>query len=185
MMTSQPARHELTVPVSARDHIAGSPDAPLQLLEYGDYECPFCGMAYPVVEAVRQTLADRLCFAFRHFPIVNAHPHALRAAEAAEGAGAQGRFWPMHAQLFEHQDALDDEMLVAYAVQIGLDTDRFVADLAEHRFIPRIRDDLSSGARSGVNGTPTFFVSGLRYEGPVEVQPLIRALELAAASINA
>jgi protein-disulfide isomerase len=180
-MRPQPARHELTVPVSARDHISGSLDAPLQLLEYGDYECPFCGMAYPVVEAVRQILADRLCFAFRHFPIVSAHPHALRAAEAAESAGAQGQFWPMHAYLFGHQHALDDEMLASYAVQIGLDRDRFIADLADHRFIPRIREDLSSGARSGINGTPTFFVNGIRYDGPAEVQPLIRALELTAS----
>src|ERR1700730_2145949 len=103
-MTTQPAPHVLTVPVSARDHIAGSLDAPLQLLEYGDYECPFCGMAYPVVEAVRQGLADPLCFPFRHFPIGSAHPHALRAAEAAESAAAQGKFWAMHAQLFEHQN---------------------------------------------------------------------------------
>jgi protein-disulfide isomerase len=177
-MRTQPARHELTVPVSARDHIAGSLDAPLQLLEYGDYECPFCGMAYPVVEAVRQLLADRLCFAFRHFPIVSAHPRALRAAEAAESAGAQGKFWAMHARLFEHQDRLDDEMLLDHAVQIGLDTDQFIRDLEEHRFVPRIREDLSSGARSGVNGTPTFFVNGIRYEGPARVQPLVRALEL-------
>jgi protein-disulfide isomerase len=175
-----PPRHELTVPVSARDHIAGSLDAPFQLLEYGDYECPFCGMAYPVVEAVRQLLADRLCFAFRHFPIVSAHPHALRAAEAAEAAGGQGRFWAMHARLFEHQDQLDDQMLVYHAVQIGLDIDQFISDLEEHRFVPRIREDLSSGARSGVNGTPTFFVNNIRYEGPAQVQPLVRALELTA-----
>jgi protein-disulfide isomerase len=112
---------------------------------------------------------------------VSAHPHALRAAEAAEAAGAQGKFWAMHAQLFEHQDALDDEMLVYHAVQVGLDPDRFIDDLAQHRFISRIREDLSSGARSGVNGTPTFFVNGVRYEGPAEVQPLIRALEHAAS----
>jgi protein-disulfide isomerase len=180
-MTTPPAPHVLTVPVSARDHISGSLDAPLQLLEYGDYECPFCGMAYPVVETVRRILADRLCFAFRHFPIVSAHPHALRAAEAAEAAGAQGKFWAMHAQLFEHQNALDDEMLVYHAVQVGLDPDRFIEDLAQHRFIPRIQEDLSSGARSGVNGTPTFFVNGVRYEGPTDVQPLIRALEHTAS----
>jgi protein-disulfide isomerase len=170
--------HALTVPVSARDHISGPLDAPMQLLEYGDYECPFCGMAHPVVQEVKRLLSHRLCFAYRHFPIVSAHPHALRAAEAAESAGAQGQFWAMHMRLFDHQDELDDEMLVYHAVQIGLDRERFIEDLDSHRFIPRIREDLSSGARSGVNGTPTFFVNGLRYEGVPAVQSLVEALEL-------
>jgi protein-disulfide isomerase len=179
-MMNPSARHMLTVPINRRDHIRGSLDAPLQLVEYGDYQCPFCGMAYPVVQEVERALSDRLCFAYRHFPIVSAHPHALRAAEAAESAGEQGRFWDMHQQLFEHQDALDDDMLVNHAVQIGLDRQRFVEDLDSHRFIPRIREDLSSGARSGVNGTPTFFVNGLRYEGVPQVQSLIEGLQLTA-----
>jgi protein-disulfide isomerase len=177
MMRNPPPRHTLTVPISERDHISGSLDAPMHLLEYGDYECPFCGMAHPVVQEVRRLLSQRLCFAYRHFPIVSAHPHALRAAEAAEAAGAQGQFWAMHTRLFDHQDALDDEMLVFHAVQVGLDRERFIEDLDSHRFIPRIREDLSSGARSGVNGTPTFFVNGLRYEGVPEVQSLIEALQ--------
>ena len=179
-MINPPARHTLTVPISRRDHIWGLLDAPLQLVEYGDYECPFCGRAHPVVEQVERVLSDRLCFAYRHFPIVSAHPHALRAAEAAESADEQGRFWAMHKQLFEHQDLLDDDMLVYYAVQIGLDRQRFVEDLESHRFLPRIREDLSSGARSGVNGTPTFFVNGVRYEGVPEVQSLIEGLQLTA-----
>jgi protein-disulfide isomerase len=172
--------HTLTIPISERDHLRGSLDAPLHLVEYGDYQCPFCGMAYPVVEEVERVLSDRLCFAYRHFPIVSAHPHALRAAEAAESAGEQGRFWPMHAQLFEHQDQLDDGMLVYHAVHIGLDRQRFIEDLESHRFIPRVREDLSSGARSGVNGTPTFFVNGHRYDGVPEVRSLVEALELSA-----
>lgn len=179
-MRNPSARHALTVPISGRDHIRGSLDAPFQLVEYGDYECPFCGRAHPVVEEVVRALSHRLCFAYRHFPIVSAHPHALRAAEAAESADEQGRFWAMHEQLFEHQDRLDDEMLVYYAVQIGLDRQRFVEDLESHCFLPRIREDLSSGARSGVNGTPTFFVNGLRYEGVPEVQSLIEGLERTA-----
>src|SRR5437763_16370925 len=109
-MSTQFTRHALTVPVGERDHVWGSLDAPMQLLEYGDYECPFCGMAEPAVEEVKRLVAQRLCFAFRHFPIVDAHPHALRAAEAAEAAGAQGQFWRMHTRLFAHQDELDDEM---------------------------------------------------------------------------
>jgi predicted DsbA family dithiol-disulfide isomerase len=108
---------------------------------------------------------------------MSAHPHALRAAEAAEAAGAQESFWPMHARLFEHQDALGDDMLVHHAVEIGLDAKRFIADLVDHRFIPRIREDLSSGARSGVNGTPTFFVNGVRHTGAVDVRSLVAALE--------
>jgi protein-disulfide isomerase len=173
--------HTLTTPVNANDHVAGSLDAPLHLVEYGDYECPFCGMAQPVVEEVQRVLSDRLCFAYRHFPILSAHPHALRAAEAAEAANEQGRFWPMHKQLFEHQHQLHDEMLVHHAVQIGLDRERFVEDLESHRFISRVREDLSSGARSGVNGTPTFFVNGQRYEGVPEVPALIEALQLTAS----
>jgi protein-disulfide isomerase len=177
---TNPSAHTLTMPISPRDHTRGSLDAPLQLVEYGDYECPFCGMAHPVVEEVERVLSDRLCFAFRHFPIVNAHPHALRAAEAAESAAAQDGFWAMHTELFEHQDLLDDEMLLAHALRIGLDGRRFAEDLESHRFIPRIREDLSSGARSGVNGTPTFFVNGQRYEGAPDVQSLIEALQLTA-----
>jgi protein-disulfide isomerase len=177
-MMNPSARHMLTMPINGRDHIRGSLDAPLHLVEYGDYECPFCGMAHPVVQQVERMLSDQLCFAFRHFPIVSAHPHALRAAEAAEAAAAQGQFWAMHQRLFEHQDLLDDEMLVFHAEQIGLDRERFIEDLESQRFIPRVREDLSSGARSGVNGTPTFFVNGLRYEGVPEVHSLIEALQL-------
>jgi protein-disulfide isomerase len=179
-MKTEDSRHALNVPVSTRDHVAGSLDAPFQLLEYGDYECPYCGAAQPVVEEVRRHLGSRLCFAFRHFPIVGAHPHALHAAEAAEAAGAQDRFWDMHARLFAHQDALDDDMLLVHATQLGLDRERFLADMVGHAHLDRIREDLSSGARSGVNGTPTFFVNGLRYEGVPEVAALSLALERTA-----
>jgi protein-disulfide isomerase len=170
----------LTTPVNGRDHIRGQLDAPLQLVEYGDYECPFCGMAHPVVQELERALSDRLCFAYRHFPILSAHPHALPAAEAAEAAGEQGQFWAMHDRLFEHQDMLDDEMLVSHAVELGLDRERFIDDLASQRFVPRVRDDLSSGARSGVNGTPTFFVNGQRYEGAPDVRSLVDALQATA-----
>jgi protein-disulfide isomerase len=170
----------LTVPINRRDHIWGSLEAPFQLVEYGDYECPFCGMAHPVVKELERVLSDRLCFAYRHFPILTAHPHALRAAEAAEAAAEQDQFWAMHDQLFEHQDQLDDEMLVALAVRIGLDRERFVQDLESERFVPRVHDDLASGARSGVNGTPTFFVNGQRYGGARDVRSLIEALQLTA-----
>src|SRR5689334_10568131 len=146
-MSREPERTALAVPVDPeRDHLTGPLDAPLELLEYGDYECPYCGLAQPVVAAVRQTLGRRLRFSFRHFPIVSAHPHALHAAEAAEAAGAQGAFWEMHNELFDRQDALEDEMLVRYAIDLGLDRKRFVGDLVSQRFLPRIREDLVSGS---------------------------------------
>jgi protein-disulfide isomerase len=170
----------LTFPVSGRDHISGALDAPMQLLEYGDYECPFCGLAQPVVGEVQNRFEQRLCFAFRHFPIVSAHPHALQAAMAAEAAGAHGRFWDMHERLYAHQGALDDDMLLYHAAQLGLDLDRFASDMIDQRHLIRIREDLSSGARSGVNGTPTFFVNGLRYEGVPEVAALSVALDRTA-----
>jgi protein-disulfide isomerase len=168
--------HLLTVPVSERDHIQGAFNAPMTLVEYGDYECPYCGAAYPFVKEVQRTMGDRLAFVFRHFPLVSAHPHALIAAEAAEAAGAQGQFWPMHDRLYEHQHALDPQSLVKHAASLGLDLERFVEDLETHRHLPRIREDLASGARSGVNGTPTFFVNGVRHEGAYDATNLISAL---------
>jgi protein-disulfide isomerase len=180
-MTSTTSVHRLTVPVTERDQVRGDLTARLQLVEYGDYECPYCRAAHPVVKEVERRLEGRLCFAFRNFPIVNAHPHALRAAEAAEAAGAQGRFWPMHDRLFESTSVLDDDTLVRLAVQIGLDARRFVADLAAHQYLERIREDMASGARSGVNGTPTFFVNGIRHDGPHDALSLIAALQRTAS----
>ncbi len=174
--------HRLTVPVSSRDHIRGDLEARLTLVEYGDYECPYCRAAHPVVKEVERRLNGQLCFAYRHFPIVNAHPHALRAAEAAAAAGAQGRFWPMHDRLYESNLVLDDDTLVRHAVQLGLDARRFVADLGAERHLDRIREDMSSGARSGVNGTPTFFVGGTRHDGPYDVVSLIEALQRSASA---
>jgi protein-disulfide isomerase len=174
--------HRLTAPVSDRDHIAGSLDAPMVLVEYGDYECPFCGAAHVSVREVQRRLGPDLAFVFRNFPIVGAHPHAIRAAEAAEAAGGQGRFWPMHDRLFEHQHLLDDESLVGHAVAVGVeDVKRFVRERAEHRYLPRIREDLASGARSGVNGTPTFFINGVRHDGGYDAPSLTRALLAADA----
>jgi protein-disulfide isomerase len=166
----------LRLPINTRDHIAGSTSAPLTLVEYGDYECPFCGQAYWVVKALQERLGDRLCFVFRNFPLANAHPHALPAAEAAEAAGAQGRFWEMHDTLYEHQSALDLPDLVEYAVDVGLDLDAFEYDLRTHRLLDKIRADVRSGALSGVNGTPTFFVNGYRHDGSFDFDSLWSAL---------
>ena len=174
--TKTTATSKLVLPVAKHDHIQGPIDAPMSLLEYGDYQCPYCGEAYPITKAVQEQLGDKLCFAFRNFPLVNSHPYAEHAAETAEAAGAQGKFWPMHDLLFENQDALDDENLAEYAATLGLDADRLIAEVQAGAHTARIRDDFKSGARDGVNGTPTFFVNGVRYDGEPDVDALVAAL---------
>jgi len=152
------------------------------LVEYGDFECPHCGRAYPIVKAIQKAMGPRLRFAFRNFPLRESHPHAQQAAEAAEAAGAQGKFWEMHDRLFERQFALDDEYLVEYATDLGLDAQRFEKELAAGLYAPRVREDFRSGVRSGVNGTPTFFIDGVRYDESWELEPLLAALEQQAAA---
>jgi protein-disulfide isomerase len=172
----------LTPPVSStRDHVLGPPNAPIVMVEYGDFECPFCAQAEPVLKALRRSLQTVLLFAFRHFPMAEAHPHALHAAEAAEAAGAQGKFWQMHDYLFAHQDALEDSDLVEYAAAVGCDVERFIREMAENRYLPRVREDFLSGVRSGVNGTPTLFINGMRYDGPRDLDSLLAAIEQVAA----
>ena len=174
--TSTLPKSKLTLPIVGRDHVQGPIDAPILLLEYGDYECPYCGAAYPVIKAVQKRLGDRLCFAFRNFPLVNSHPHAQHAAETAEAAGAQGRFWEMHDLLFEHQEALEDEDLAQYASALGLDARRLVAEVLTGAHTARVREDFRSGARAGVNGTPTLFINGTIYSGPPNEEELLAAL---------
>jgi protein-disulfide isomerase len=169
-------RPQLTVPVSERDHVLGPATAPVTLVEYGDYECPFCGAAHPIVKQVRQAMGDDLRFAYRHFPLSQIHPHAYQAAEAAEAAGAQGRFWEMHDLQFENQDRLGLRDLIGYAGALDLDLERFVTDLRGHAYAGRLREDFLSGVRSGVNGTPTFFVNGMRHDGGYDFETLLEAL---------
>ena len=172
---------ELTVPVDVdRDHIQGPADAAVTLLEYGDYECPYCGAAYPIVKEVQARMGDQLRFVFRNFPITNSHPHAEQAAEAAEAAGSQGRFWEMHDTLYENQKRLGDDDLRSYGVRLGLDPESFERDLAEHVYAARVREDFMSGVRSGVNGTPTFYINGVRHDDSYELETLLAALEQAA-----
>jgi protein-disulfide isomerase len=172
---------ELTPPVSEeRDHIRGRLDAPVTLLEYGDFQCPYCGAAHPVVENVRRTEGDNLRFAFRHFPMTTVHPLAERAAEAAEVAGSQGKFWEMHDILYENQKRLGDDDLRGYAEQLDLDVAVFDRELAEHVHAERVREDFMSGVRSGVNGTPTFYVNGVRHDGGYDAESLLAALEQTA-----
>jgi len=172
----------LTLPVGKRDHAQGPDDARVTLVEYGDYECPHCGRAYPIVKDVRRRLGSKLRFVFRNFPLSESHPHAQHAAEAAEGAAAQGRFWEMHDALFENQQALDDTHLVRYAAKLGLDAKAFERELRAHDHKARVREDFISGVRSGVNGTPTFFINGVRFDDSWDPDTLTNALKAAAAS---
>jgi protein-disulfide isomerase len=158
----------LQSPVGPADHYLGSADAPLVLVEYGDYECPHCGRAHQVLQSILPALAKDVRFVFRNFPLAEAHPHAEPAAEAAESVAAHGgndAFWAMHDLLFEKQDALEPEDLLAYAKAAGVDPALVASDLAAGAMTARVRADFKSGVRSGVNGTPTFFVNGRRFDG--------------------
>jgi protein-disulfide isomerase len=170
---------KLLLPQAGRDHIQGPVDAPVALVEYGDYECPYCGDAYPVVKAIQEHLGDQLCFVFRNFPLVNSHPHAEHTAEAAEAAGAQGKFWEMHDLLYENQEALDDESLAEYAAELGLNGERVIREVLAGVHRERVREDFQSGARGGVNGTPTFFINGVRHDGAPVFEDLLAAVRQA------
>jgi len=178
MSTHSPAG--LALPVSERDHVQGPTNAPITLVEYGDYECPHCGRAFPIVEDLRRRLGDRMRFVFRNFPLMQSHEHAEVAAEAAEAAGAQGRFWEMHHALFTHQNSLGKSDLVRHAAQLGLNIGQFSHALTRRTFQLRVREDFMSGVRSGVNGTPTFFINGKRHDGPFDLSSLLGAIAEAA-----
>jgi len=167
----------LTQPVSADDHAEGPADAPLTLVEYGDYQCPYCGAAYPVVKHLQKTLGKKLRLVFRNFPLTQAHPYALIAAKAAEAAALQGKFWEMHDLLFEQQTLLKPEIIPTWAQRIGLNIEQFGNDMKQAVVEKRIQEDRRSGIRSGVNGTPTFFINGTRYDGPHDYRSLLAALE--------
>jgi protein-disulfide isomerase len=172
----------LQPPVTDDDHFLGSGQAMAELVEYGDYECPFCGRAHGVVRTLYEQLGSQLRFAFRHFPITSAHPHALLAAEAAEAAGVQGRFWEMHDMLYTHQRELQIPDLLDYAAQVGLDLDRFTDELRLHRYRERVRADQRSGMLSGVQGTPTFFINGRRHDGGYDFESLYSAIAAASGA---
>ena len=156
---------KLTVPVNiGSDHIRGSINAPITIVEYGDYECPYTGMAYPIIKELMKQFGEQIYFVFRNFPLNDIHPHAQHAAEAAEAAAAQDKFWQMHDYLFEHQKALDDRHLLEYAQKVGLDVDKFRSEMSGHIYAPLVNKSLKSGIDSGVGGTPTFFINGQRYE---------------------
>lgn len=168
----------LMLPVGARDHARGDESAPVTLVEYGDFECPQCRQAFPIVQRVGETFGDQLRFVYRHFPLTNVHPHAQRAAEAAEWAASQGAFWPMHDHLFSAA-RLDDAVMLALTERLGLVRASLQSAWTLHSFIARVKEDFLSGIRSGVGGTPTFFINGARHEEAWDYETLSRAIESA------
>lgn len=151
--------------ITAKDHHQGNLDAPIQLVEYGDYECPYCAEALPTIQALQENFGENLLVVFRNFPLEEMHPDANNAALAAEAAARQNKFWEMHDLLYENQDRLDAESLFGFAEELGLDMEKFQQDLQDSALQQHIEDDLESGMRSGVNGTPSFFINGTKYNG--------------------
>ena len=172
----------LTIPVGETDHAQGPAAAPVTLVEYGDYECPHCGAAHPVVKSIQAAMGDELRFVFRNFPLAQIHEHAMLAAQAAEAAGAQSEknFWRMHDRLLENQSRLDLSSLLSDAGEIGLNLDQFQRDLESGTLLPRVESDFRGGVRSGVNGTPTFFINGLRHDGANDKKSLMEAMREAS-----
>jgi protein-disulfide isomerase len=168
----------LRVPVTQHDHIRGPANAPVTLVEYGDYECLHCGLAHPIVNAVREHFARQLRFVFRHFPLNQVHPNAETAAESAEFAGAHGRFWEMHNGIYANQDRLDLSLLFALARKLGLPELELEDALTTGKYEPKVRADFLGGVRSGVNGTPSFFINGERHDGSYAFDDLVAAIEL-------
>jgi protein-disulfide isomerase len=169
----------LKVPVTAADHIKGDLNAPVTLVEYGDYQCPACGIAFPIVQNVQRHFGRRLCFVFRNFPLTQAHPEAESAAEAAEFAAAHGRFWEMHDGLYENQASLGPTFYLELAGSLRLPTVDLQGALENGTFRSKVREDFRGGLRSGVNGTPTFFINGGRHDGSFEFEDIVAAISAA------
>jgi protein-disulfide isomerase len=167
----------LKTPVDKKDHVQGPDSAPIELVEYGDYQCPHCGRAYPIIKDIQARLGKKLKFVFRNFPLSEAHPNAEHAAIAAEAAGAQGKFWEMHDMIFENQESLEDSDLVDYAKKIGLNIAKFETDFEKPEFSKKVASDFEDGIRSGVNGTPSFFINGEKYDGDWEENHFLTRLK--------
>jgi protein-disulfide isomerase len=167
---------KLRVPVTSEDHAQGPADAPVTLVEYGDYQCPHCGHAYPIVKQLQRRFGNKLRFVFRNFPLREVHPQAEEAAEAAEFAGAHGKFWEMHDAIFENQQSLGDRLFVQLAHALKLDPEALAKSLRAGEFAERVQADFAGGARSGVNGTPTFFINGQRHDADFELEMLTAAV---------
>jgi protein-disulfide isomerase len=169
----------LKIAVTAEDHTQGPESAEVTLVEYGDYECPYCGQAYPIVKQVQKQFGKRLRFVFRNFPLSQMHPHAEAAAEVAEFAGAHGKFWEMHDQLYENQARLGEALYLSLGKELGLSTTAMRQAMKEETFKARVRADFTGGVRSGVNGTPTFFINGHRHDGSFDFDTLVSAIQQA------
>lgn len=167
--------NRLVPDIEGADHVIGERNAPIVLVEYGDFQCPYCGAAYPELKAVQEALGARLCFVYRNFPLTGVHPDALNAAMFAEAAATIDRFWGMHDLLFENQSALEVENLTGYGRSLGF-TDELVGSAMRQEYAPKVRRDFRSGVRSGVNGTPTLFINGARYDGAVRASSLVALL---------
>jgi protein-disulfide isomerase len=176
---SRPMPFELAVPISATDHVLGPEHAPLTVLEYGDFECPNCLQAAPAVKMILKRFENRIRFVYRHFPLEEVHPHALAAAEAAESAGAQGKFWPMHDLLFERPGKLGNDHLRACAERIGMDMARYTAEMDDEIYRQRVREHLAGGRASGVRATPTFFINGKLFDVSFGIHTLSDAVAAA------
>ena len=172
----------LKIPISSLDHVQGNAMAACTLVEYGDYECPHCGAAYPLVKQLQKHFGKRLRFIYRNFPMTQLHPNAQAAAEAAEFAESKGKFWEMHDLLFENQDRLGSDLFAELASNLGLDPGELYRALAKKTFTDRVRTDFTGGVRSGVNGTPTFFIDGQRYDRPMDFDTMVKAIEESIAS---
>ncbi|MGA2890435.1 MAG: thioredoxin domain-containing protein [Terracidiphilus sp.] len=168
---------KLSIAVSIKDHMQGDPAAECSLVEYGDYECPHCGTAYPIVKRLQEHFAKRLSFVFRNFPLSQIHPWAEPAAEVAEFAGAHSKFWEMHDMLFENQESLSNALFLDLADRLDLSPSQLQTAVTEQTYRARVRADFSGGARSGVNGTPTFFINGQRHNGAFDFDALSNAIE--------
>jgi protein-disulfide isomerase len=149
--------------ISEADHSWGNPDAPIILVEYGDFQCPHCGRAFPIVKRIKEQMSEQVKVVYRHFPLSKIHPHAKPAAVAAEAADRQGEFWRMHDMIFEHQKWLNNNSLLEYANTLGLVPDQFTDDLGDPELFKKVENDFMSGLRSGVNATPCFFINGVHF----------------------
>jgi protein-disulfide isomerase len=171
---------QLVDPVTERDHVRGTLDAPVIIVEYGDYECPHCGRAYWTIKRLREELGEQLAFVFRNFPVAELHPRAESVAQALEAAASQNRFWDMHDRFYEHQHELEGLDLDLHAQAAGLDIDRWKKDLRQPEYGERVRQDIETGLQSGVTGTPTFFINGIQYRGSYDFDSMLAAIRHAA-----
>lgn len=178
MATAAPKIHRLSRDINRSDHVKGDESASVTLMMYGAYECPHCVEGNEIVKHVQRHFREDLRFAFRHFPRTNVHPHAEAAAEVAEAAGEQGSFWQMHDMLFDNYSRLDGEHLIGYAGDLGLDMEKFERTIAERVFASKVREDLISGMESGVSGTPTYFINGVKHLGSGQFESLVDAITI-------